>query len=173
MQGQTGKFFFVVQAGTFALKIPAVTCAKDGQPDQPEQTVQRHSLGLACDSLSAVVDAECPSFRSRCGFTAPTWLTFRHSVVISTQSQKRETGRGVGGWSYWPNDCIRNDRANTCLLHYLKESVSARIDMMISPAFALRWVSGCRSPRPLRTTQGCSLHRQAMSLEISGICAFS
>lgn len=67
VQGQTGKFFFVIQAGTFALKIPAISCAKDGQPDQPEQTVRRHSVRLACrfrveGYLRAAVDAECPSF---------------------------------------------------------------------------------------------------------------
>ncbi len=40
LQGQTGKFFFVVQTGTFALKIPATKSDTPGQPDHPEQTVR-------------------------------------------------------------------------------------------------------------------------------------
>ena len=39
LQGQTGKYFFVVQAGTFALKLPAKQPEHAGDQGAPEQTV--------------------------------------------------------------------------------------------------------------------------------------
>ncbi len=45
-QGQTGKYFFVVQSGTFALKLPAKPPVNKGEDGIPEQTVR--ALQLPC-----------------------------------------------------------------------------------------------------------------------------
>lgn len=39
LQGQTGKYFFVVQSSTYALKLPAKKPDKPGEAASPEQTV--------------------------------------------------------------------------------------------------------------------------------------
>lgn len=39
-QGQTGKYFYVVQSGTCALKVPAKPAEKPGEDAHPEQTVR-------------------------------------------------------------------------------------------------------------------------------------
>ena len=44
LQGQTGKYFFVVQSGTYSLKIPAKKAEKEGEADHPEQTVRPLTL---------------------------------------------------------------------------------------------------------------------------------
>ena len=43
LQGQTGKYFFVAQSGTYALKLAAKPATQPGEEKHPEQTVCYHS----------------------------------------------------------------------------------------------------------------------------------
>jgi CRP-like cAMP-binding protein len=49
-QGQTGMYFFVVQSGTYALKVPAKPAERPGEDAHPEQTVRRYAPHAGIDS---------------------------------------------------------------------------------------------------------------------------
>ena len=60
LQGQTGKYFFVVQAGTFALKLPAKQPEHAGDQGAPEQTVSSCSADTLCSSTLKQLPAKQP-----------------------------------------------------------------------------------------------------------------
>lgn len=57
LQGQTGKYFFVVQTGTFALKLPAKQPEHAGDQGAPEQTVS--ALAISLHAATAVAGLAC------------------------------------------------------------------------------------------------------------------
>jgi hypothetical protein len=83
LQGQTGKYFFVVQTGTFALKLPAKQPEHAGDQGAPEQTVSfivpnplnpepyagGGSSGWACLSSSRCGVCTASAHRTRCSHT--------------------------------------------------------------------------------------------------------